>query len=214
MSHRTGKCSSGGISPAMAVAVMVAVTVITAAIVAVYVYLYRPPVSTILAFAAILAVMGWSIIILEISRQNRKIEKMDKGRKILEIKRRGIDTMPESLKYAMILVCCCLGFGIVAGAATGDYSTLFMLTTVLIADLIILALPRKVEIYEEGIRDGARFVKWREIERVEMKDRVLEIKPERDFRKIMLRDEDGSLKSVVEKYVRGVKQSRTVNLCQ
>ncbi len=177
MSHKTGKCS-GGISPAMAVAVMVAATVITAAIVAVYVYLYRPPVSTILAFAAILAVMGWSIIILEISRQNRKIEKMDKGRKILEIKRRGIDTMPESLKYAIILVCCCLGFGIVACAATGDYSML-PLTTVLIADLIILALPRKVEIYEEGIRDGARFVKWREIERVELKDKVLEIKPER-----------------------------------
>ncbi|MDK2782343.1 MAG: hypothetical protein PWR13_1371 [Archaeoglobi archaeon] len=147
-----------------------------------------------------------AILVFEIRRQNRKLERMDKGRKILEIKQRGIEAVPKSLRIAAILLCFILVFGIIVNAITGN-EVYLPLISVLIADLVIFMSERKYEIYERGMRYGMVFVKWDEIRDVEWKNGILEIKTEKTFGSLRIRDKDGRVRDVVER-LRGDREGK------
>jgi uncharacterized membrane protein YobD (UPF0266 family) len=190
------------LNPYLAIAIMILGSVIASVLTALYVSLYNLPIYTILALAGSLPVVGGAILGFEIHRQNKKLEKMDKGRKILEIKQRGIEILPKSLKLAMVLICCILAFGIIVNAITGN-NVYLPLISVLIANLVIFASERRYEIYEKGIRYGMVFIKWDEIRDVEWDDGILEIKTGKVLGCIRIRDEDGNVKNIVEKYTNG-----------
>jgi hypothetical protein len=90
---------SEGINPSPAIVIITLVSIIAAVLTALYVFLYNPPVYTIL-FIGILLGGGGVILILisEIHRQKKKLEKTDKSRKILEIKQKGIEELPTFVK--------------------------------------------------------------------------------------------------------------------
>jgi uncharacterized membrane protein YobD (UPF0266 family) len=184
------------LNPSLAIAIMILGSVIASVLTALYVSLYNLPIYTILALAGSLPVVGGAILGFEIHRQNKKLEKMDKGRKILEIKQRGMETLPKSLKNAMVLICCIFAFGIIV-------NVYLPLISVLIANLVILTSERRYEIYEKGIRYGMVFIKWNEIKEVEWNDGILEIKTGKVLGCIRIRDEDRKVKNIVEKYVNG-----------
>ena len=200
------KRSGEKISPSLAIVIIILVSVITTVLTALYVSLYNPPIYAILALAGILLGVGGVIFGFEIYRLNKKIEKIDKGAKILEIEQRSIENLPKSLRNAMVLVCCMLVFGIIVNAITRN-EVYLPLISVLIANMVILMSKRRYEIYEKGIRHGVLFTRWNEIESIEWKDGILKIKAGKGLRKKMLRirDDDGKIKSIIEKYVGSLK---------
>lgn len=199
------RCGEEGISPALTI-IMILATVIAAIFTALYVFLYKSSTYTLPVIAVILIGAGGAILVFEIRRQNRKLERMDKGRKILEIKQRGIEAVPKSLRIAAILLCFILVFGIIVNAITGN-EVYLPLISVLIADLVIFMSERKYEIYERGMRYGMVFVKWDEIRDVEWKNGILEIKTEKTFGSLRIRDKDGRVRDVVER-LRGDREGK------
>lgn len=97
------------------------------------------------------------ILGFEIYRQNKKLEKIDKGRKILEIRQRGIEVIPRTLKYAVVFLCFLLVIGIIVNAIY-ENDMLIPLLAILIANLVVLTAEKRYEIYEKGIRYGMVFV--------------------------------------------------------
>jgi len=200
------KRSGEKISPSLAIVIIILVSVITTVLTALYVSLYNPPIYAILALAGILLGVGGVIFGFEIYRLNKKIEKIDKGAKILEIEQRSIETLPRSLRYVMIVSSCLLAVAIITNAVAGN-EVFIALIPILIVNVLGLVAERKYEIYEKGIRHGVLFTRWNEIESIEWKDGILKIKAGKGLRKKMLRirDDDGKIKSIIEKYVGSLK---------
>ena len=165
-------------------------------------YILHPNIIYILGLGGILAGLGLSILGFELYRQQKKLKKMNKGRKILEIKQRSYEILPKSLRYAMIFVCCLLTFGIVVSVIIGDFFHLLPLVSVLICNLVIFFVERRYEIYEKGIVYGMQFIKWDEIKKIKWENGILEIKAKKVIGSIMIRDEDKRIKKIIEKYVK------------
>jgi hypothetical protein len=89
--------------------------------------------------------------------------------------------------------------GIVVNAVEGNTHLLIPLITVLICNVIVFLTPRKYEIYEKGMRYGLVFVGWDEVREIEWKNGVLKIKTGK-IACIRIRDKNGNLKDVIEKY--------------
>ena len=95
---------SKGISKFWGIVIMTLTSMIVAVFTSLYVYFYEPPIDTILTLGGILAGVGSIILVFEIYRQNRKIEEMDKGNKLLVIEQKVIDLLPRDFKYALDIV--------------------------------------------------------------------------------------------------------------
>ena len=134
-------------------------SIIVAVFTCFYVYFYRTPVHTILALAGLLAgVSGGIILGFEIYRQNRRIEKINKGQKIFEIAQRVIETLPRDVKYAFVIIYLILGICIIVDAITSN-AYLLISISLLVVNLVILIIPRRHEIYERGVRYGMIFMR-------------------------------------------------------
>ena len=96
------------ISKLWGIVIMILTSMIVAVFTCLYVYFYEPPIYILLTLGGILAGVGGIILgpakIFEISRHNRRIEKVDKGNKLLVIEQRVIDILPKDFMYALAIV--------------------------------------------------------------------------------------------------------------
>ena len=133
------------------------------------------------------------------------LEIIDKGRKILEVKQKGYETLPESTKIGvLIFVFIVIISGMFIGLIT--LNTLWTLYPLLITLYLIFFTERKYEIYEKGIVYEKQFIKWNEIKKIEWENGILKIKTEK-IRNIMIGDKNKRIKNIIEKYV---KESQNV----
>ena len=99
---------------------------------------------------------------------SRKIEKMDKGKRLFVIEQRVIDLLPKVFKYAImyfLLVIC-----IIVDAITSNIHQLILVVLLLVIYSVIFIAPRRCEIYEGGVRYGKIFVKWEDVKKVKWED--------------------------------------------
>ncbi len=157
------------INPSLAVFVLILLTITSAVITALYISLYNPPIDVILVFAGISVGVGGVILILsslEIHRQNKKLERVDKGKKLLETEQKGIDVLPRCMKIVVIfylMITSTFGaFLLVKGE--GVEIALFICAIVVTTTFFG---RKKVEIYERGILQGLIFVEWKDVKEVE-----------------------------------------------
>ena len=78
------------ISKLWGIVIMILTSMIVAVFTCLYVYFYEPPIYILLTLGGILAGVG-GIILFKIYRHNRRLEKVDKGNKLLVIEQRVID---------------------------------------------------------------------------------------------------------------------------
>ncbi len=178
--------------------VVVLTTVVVATLTAMCIFLYNLSIWILLAAGAASFTAGVMILALEIRRQNKKLESLYKGRKILEIGQRGYETLPKSLRRAMYAILCMLTLIAIISAVERD-AIVLLIITVILANLVIFGTTRKYEIYERGIRYGMIFVEWSEIEKIDVEDGTLKLKTSRSI-EIRIRDEDGGVRTVIERY--------------
>jgi hypothetical protein len=187
------------ISKLWGIVIMILTSMIVAVFTCLYVYFYEPPIYILLTLGGILAGVG-GIILFKIYRHNRRLEKVDKGNKLLVIEQRVIDILPKDFMYALAIVHFLLGICIVA-AIILDVHTLIPLVSLLICNVIIFIVPRKYEIYERGIRYGMVFVRWEDIKEIKWEKAILIIKADK-ISPIKIRDKDGKIKEMVDNLVR------------
>jgi len=155
----------------------------------------------------IITIIGLSILGFELYRQKKKLNEIDKGRKILEIRQKEYEIIPKSTKIGvLVFVCGVVICGILIGLIT--LNTLWTLYPLLITLYLIFFTERRYEIYEKGIVNGMQFIKWDEIKKVTWENGILEIKAEKVTGSIMIRDEDMKIKKIIEKYVKGKKDKK------
>jgi len=192
---------SKGISKFWGITIIILTSMIVAVFTCLYVYFYKPPIYTILVLAGILAGVGGGIILgFEIYRQNRRIEEMDKGKKLLVIEQRSIDTLPRDFKYALAIVYFLLVICIIVDAITSNAHQLILFISLLVVYSVIFIAPRRYEIYERGVRYGMIFVKWEDIKEVKWEYGILRIKADKVVAPIKIRDKDGKIKKIIEKF--------------
>jgi uncharacterized membrane protein YobD (UPF0266 family) len=196
-----------GISKFWGIAVVILTSIIVAVFTCLYVYFYKPPIYTILALAGILAGVGGGIILgFEICRQSRRIEKMDKGKKLLVIEQRSIDTLPKDFRYALAIVYFLLVICIIVDAIISNAHQVILFISLLVVYSVIFITPRRYEIYERGVRYGMIFVKWEDIKEVKWEDGILRIKADKIVVPIKIKDENGKIRKKIEE---SLSSSRT-----
>ena len=198
--------NSKGTSKFWGITIIVLTSMIVAVFTCLYVHFYEPPIYTLLALGGILAGVGGIIIGFEIYRQNKKLEKIDKGRKILEIEQRVIESLPRDFRYALAVIYIILGICIIM-AITSNTFALIPLISLLIVNLVILIAPRRFEIYERGVRYGMIFVKWEDIKEVKWENGILRIKADKIVAPIKIKDENWKIRKIIEE---SLSSSRTL----
>ena len=191
---------SKGISKFWGIVIMTLTSMIVAVFTSLYVYFYEPPIDTILTLGGILAGVGGIILVFEIYRQNRKIEEMDKGNKLLAIEQKVIDLLPRDFRYALGIVFSLIGICIIV-AVISSVHTLIPLISLLICNVIIFIVPRRCEIYEKGIRYGMVFVRWDDIKEVKWENGILRVGADKIVAPIKIRDENGKIKKIIEEFL-------------
>ena len=149
----------------------------------------------------IITIIGLSILGFKLYRQKKKLNEIDKGRRILEIRQKEYEIIPKSTKIGvLVFVCGVVICGILIGLIT--LNTLWTLYPLLITLYLIFFTERRYEIYEKGIVFGMQFIKWDEIKKVKWENGILEIKAKKIIGSIMIRDEDKRIKKIIEKYAK------------
>ncbi len=191
------------INTSLAVSMLILLIIVATAITALYISLY-PLIDVILAFVGISIGVGGVILILlslKIYRLNKRLERIDKGKKLLETEQKRIEVLPKWMKIGVIfylVITSTFGvFLLVKGEGVGI--ALFMCA---IAQSTTFFGRKKVEIYERGILQGLIFVKWKDVKKVEWNNGVLRIWTNKISGRVFeIKDKNKRIKEVIDKYV-------------
>ncbi len=123
----------------------------------------------LIILAAILAGSGFTLLMVVIWRGKKKADKIDKGKKLAEVRCRPIECYKKDLKYAMYLVVSGLVLVFISGVAISVYdgkpvTQLPYSIILLIVYYVVFFKERKIiEVYEKGVKYGMAFHKWNEV---------------------------------------------------
>jgi len=132
-------------------------------------YISIKSLDKILAFAIALSGIGVTILIIEMWRRKKKADKIDKGKKLAEVRCRLIECYKKDLKYAMYFVVSGLVLVFISGVAISVYDGKPVtpppyLIILLIVYYVVFFKERKIiEIYENGVKYGVAFHEWNEV---------------------------------------------------
>jgi hypothetical protein len=167
----------------------------------VWIYLYHPPSYQVVSLLGILLGVEGIIMGIVFYEQRKEVKKVNKGRKIFEIEQRGYEVLPKLFVYLFIILSCFLIVGVTLSVIEGKFY-LLPLFIVVIANIMIISLKRKIEIYEKGIKYGLIFIGWNEVEGVKWENRILKIKTNKVIGEIQIKDENEEIKEIIKKYLK------------
>ncbi|AEA46282.1 hypothetical protein [Archaeoglobus veneficus] len=184
------------------IAVLIISSVVAATIAALVVFFSRVSPNKILPAAVILILFSVAVFGAEIYRQKRKLERLDKGRKLAEVRYRLIRDASRDLRYAEYFFIGTFAFAfllyLIAKLNPVMYASLFFIFAL---NLITFFKERKYGIYERGIVYGLRFIEWRDVAGYEVEDDYIEIEVRgTPAIKIRIRDEGGVIRNVLKKF--------------
>ncbi len=135
----------------------------------------------------------------------KKSESIDKGKKLAE----AVDNPLKSKQIAagMVVYICGLLVAVIFGVIEVIHGNAKFITSIipiipLLLWIIIAFSPRKCYIYENGIDWRSWFIKWDEVKDFEWKNGVLKIKAKHIRRELLIEDEKGSIRKIVERMMR------------
>jgi uncharacterized membrane protein YobD (UPF0266 family) len=144
--------------------------------------------------------IGAFAIFWNIYKKTNELRKIDKGKMILRIRQRGFEIIDKSIRYPIYFVFVVMII-IVSSNTIVNHKFYHPLLLFIIFYIIILFLPHDCVIYEKGIKLGYLFVRWEDIERINVNGDVIEIKAKNRLKKIRIKDKDGKVKKIIEKFV-------------
>jgi uncharacterized membrane protein YfcA len=152
---------------ALIIAGMVAGSIVAFAIIA-----NQIPIESLdklIILAAILAGSGFTLLMVDLWRRKKKADKIDKGKKLAEVRCRLIECYTKDLKYVMYFVVSGLVLVFISGVAISVYDgklaiPLLYSIPLLIFYYVVFFKERKIiEIYEKGVKYGVAFHEWNEV---------------------------------------------------
>ncbi len=122
----------------------------------------------------LLAYQGFLLALLIVF--GRGIKTAAKGERLLRIRQRGIEDMPEPILYAGLSVTLVgAAYGLLE-VLKGNYGFMPLAFGMPLTTAVVLLAPIDYEIYTHGIQRGARFFSWKEIEEMEWKNGILTVR--------------------------------------
>lgn len=162
------------------------------------VYLINSSFQVIVPIIGIILGLSGVILAISIHKQRKEMEKLDKGKKLIEVEQRRFEILPKYLSYGLVLINLSVVMIVIMGAMEGHYSLPLL---AVVPSITVFSTPRKIEIYEKGIKHGLIFVKWNEVENFEWENGVLKIKTKKVLGGIQIKDADQKVKRIVEERI-------------
>ena len=123
---------------------------------------------------------------------------MDDGEKILEIRQRGYEIIPEAILHVMIIANSFIIIGVIYSMLKGKFY-LISLLGVVVSNVILFAGIRTIEIHKKGIKYGVIFIYWDDISKIWWENGILKIKTGKIVANVIrIKDRNGKIVSLIE----------------
>ncbi len=191
-------------NPLVTMLVVLMISAIMVSVTAIWIYIFRPSAQIVALIVTLLILVPISVFIYFIRKNEKRIESIDKGKKLTEI----IVKSDKILRAAAGIYLGCVSIILLWEILIGDWKgvkSILPAVAVVPAIVISVFVPRKYSIYEKGIKLGLRFIEWKEVTKYEWKEGKLEIRFKGLPKKIVVEDKNKEIKRIIEKLLRGEK---------
>ncbi len=153
----------------------------------------------------LLSIVLFVLLLISATRRikMRKLESVGKGKKLVEAVENPLKS--KQIMAGVIVYICAVLVAIIFGVieviqGNTKFSIIPIIAT--LPAVITAFSPKKCYIYENGIQCRVWFIRWDEIKDFEWKNKVLRIKAKHIRRELLIEDENGNIRKIVEKMVK------------